>query len=166
MCQEMQERPGKDSGKGNPGEAVLVTLRLAGVWSGDQQPWGEREEAEVQCRSPGERGGQGCLSGTTVSGAHPRSQVHRSPTGLSLDSPPETLAQCGTDVFSVVVGTAVVETAANGTVFMPKEMAGILIPVLMTQCPGATYSCCLGHGIAAARPETHSCHPAPGDIRN
>ena len=56
MCQGMQELPGKDSGKGSPGEAVLVTLRLAGVWPGDQQPWGECEEEDVQCRSPGEEG--------------------------------------------------------------------------------------------------------------
>ena len=31
---EMWELPGKDSGKGNPMEVALVTLRLADVWSG------------------------------------------------------------------------------------------------------------------------------------
>lgn len=45
------ELPGKDSGKTkNSMEAALVTLRPAGVWSGDQQPWGEREEEEVPWR--------------------------------------------------------------------------------------------------------------------
>lgn len=77
MCQEMQELPGKDAGKGNPGEAELVTLRLPGVWSGDQQPWAGREEAEVQ-RRPLERSG----TGTPV---WDNSEWHRSQaTGASI----------------------------------------------------------------------------------
>ena len=47
----MWELLGKNSGKGNPMEAALVTPRPASVWSrGDQQPWGEREDVEVPCR--------------------------------------------------------------------------------------------------------------------
>ena len=38
---EMCELPGKGSGKGNPMEEALVTFRPTGIWSGDQQPWGE-----------------------------------------------------------------------------------------------------------------------------
>ena len=80
----MRELPGKDSGKGNPMEAALVTLRLAGVWSGDQQPWGEREEVEV----PWREGGRAPLSGRTVSSTRPRPQGHPSPSTLVLGLTP------------------------------------------------------------------------------
>lgn len=141
MCQEMQELPGKDSGKGNPGEAVLVTLRLAGVWSGDQQPWGEREEAEVQCRAPGEKADRHPCLRYQRAAPIPGHRSTYDLGGLSLGLTPRNSGSVGHGcVFSSIGHSSCCETAGNGTVFMPKEMEGILIPVLRTQCPRAPFS--------------------------
>ena len=116
---EMWELPGKDSGKGNPMEAALVTLRLADVWSGKNVRKRRSNAGPLEER----------VTGTPVwenSEQHP-SQATGAP--ITWHARPLTnpwkLARFFTDVFSGVFSTAVVERAGNGTTLMPKEMDGI-----------------------------------------
>ena len=68
-----------------------VTLRLAGFWSGGDQPWRHGEEAEAPA-DPLERRRKGPSSGRTVCRTHPSSTgAHLSPVMLMLRGPPTAL---------------------------------------------------------------------------
>ena len=119
---EMWEFPGRPYGvsEGHP---------LSGrCLSGDQQPWAECEEPEVQCRSPGEKGdghpSLGEQRATPIPGL--RAPPHLAVLGLGLTL--ETLAQFFPDILGGACSTAVVERTGDGTTLMPKEMDGILGP--------------------------------------
>lgn len=155
----MRELQRKDAGNGNPMEAEWITLRPGGVWPGNQNPWGEHEDTEVQCRFPGEKDDGHPSLGQPWAAPVPGHRGTHYLAVLILGLTLETLVWCFTDGLSGVLSTVMVGRAGNGTVLMPKELDAILGPnpherMSCINCPSFIRSTGFGKPLLRRPPAT------------